>query len=315
MLQKYNLSKKMKTALRVINLNKQYRNKVQALKNFNLSVKENSFLALLGKNGAGKTTFIGIISSLVKKTSGKILACGKDIDRHTNKIKTFIGIVPQELNLPIFEKPIQVLINQAGYFGIPPKLSRERAYKYLTMLDLWNKHDSAILTLSGGMKRRLMLARALMHKPSVLFLDEPTVGVDIEIRYKIWNFLKELHNTGKTIFLTTHYLEEAEKLCDSLAIIDKGTILLHEKMSKILATAKNTLVLDIGNKDLDKSAITSKNNNIKFIDNYTIEINVTSNQKGINTILSKLISSGIIIRNIRHQQNSLENFFNNIITK
>ncbi len=300
-------------ALKVTNLTKLYPNGVKALDGLNISVKENSFLALLGKNGAGKTTFIGIISSLIKKSSGQVTVRGQDLDKNINKIKKFIGIVPQELNLPVFEKSMQVLINQAGYFGIPYKIAKERAYKYLLMLDLWHKHDSVVRTLSGGMKRRLMLARALMHQPSILFLDEPTVGVDIEVRYKIWNFLQSLHKEGKTIFLTTHYLEEAEKLCDSLAIIDKGKILLHEKMSSILTTSSSSsIVLDIDKIDVG-SEIFTKSDQVKFIDDYTIEIN--SSKENINDILQKLIKLKVKINNIRQQQSSLEQFFNNIANK
>lgn len=225
----------MKTILKVEHLCKTYSNNVIALKDFNLSIKENSFLALLGKNGAGKTTFIGIISSLVRKTSGKLSVLNLDIDKEPEKIKSLVGIMPQETNLPIFEKPLQILIDQAGYFGIPYSIAKERAHKYLLMLELWHKRDEQVLTLSGGMKKRLMLARALMNEPQILFLDEPTAGVDIEIRFKIWELIRELHQNGKTIILTTHYLEEAEKLCDSLAIIHNGSISLHDNMKDILA--------------------------------------------------------------------------------
>src|SRR5208282_1475089 len=221
-------------ALAIRGLTKVYGNGVKALAGVDLDVEQGDFFALLGPNGAGKTTLIGIITSLVNKTAGTASVFGFDIDRQLERAKSCIGIVPQELNFNQFESPLTIVINQAGFYGIPRPVARERAEKYLRQLQLWDKRNGAARGLSGGMKRRLMIARALMHEPRLLILDEPTAGVDIEIRRSMWEFLQEINARGTTIILTTHYLEEAESLCRDIAIIDKGTIIERDRMGNLL---------------------------------------------------------------------------------
>lgn len=314
-------------ALDIKDLTKVYSNSVQALKDFSMTVEDNSFLALLGKNGAGKTTFMGIISSLIKKSSGKVYVSGYDLDKNVEKIKSFIGIVPQEINLPVFEKPMQVLINQAGYFGIPRIESIKKAEECLKMLDLWSKRNHVIRSLSGGMKRRLMLARSLMHDPTILFLDEPTAGVDIEVRYKIWDMLKSLHKSGKTIILTTHYLEEAEKLCDKLAIIDKGKILSQVSMSSVLKNKNGIVMFDVEFRSKFTNQLASveelkktigNHQNISVLSHCTIEAKIdmcldSENNNSLNGVISHLVDCGIMIKNVKHKSIPLEDFFNSVI--
>lgn len=221
-------------ALSVRGLVKQYRNGAQALKGIDLTVGEGDFFALLGPNGAGKSTLISICTSLVTKTAGSVRVFGHDLDTDLEAAKACIGVVPQELNLNQFETLETIVVNQAGFYGIPRRLAYERAEKYLTQLSLWDKRHKMSRTLSGGMKRRLMIARALMHEPRLLILDEPTAGVDIEIRRSMWDFLRELNAAGTTIILTTHYLEEAETLCRNIAIIDGGRIAEADRMDRLL---------------------------------------------------------------------------------
>jgi ABC-2 type transport system ATP-binding protein len=222
-------------AISIRNLRKVYEGGIQALKGIDLSVQAGDFFALLGPNGAGKTTAIGILTSLVTKTSGDVEVFGVPVDKDPNKAKTYIGLVPQEFNFNIFEKVINIVITQAGYYGIPRKQALERAEEILKAVGLWDKRNEPSQKLSGGMKRRLMIARALIHKPKLLILDEPTAGVDVEMRHSMWNFLRKINKEGTTIVLTTHYLEEAEQLCKNVAIINKGEILLHEPMAGLLA--------------------------------------------------------------------------------
>src|SRR3989344_5466223 len=222
------------TALSIKNLKKTYPGNVEALKGIDLEIKKGDFFALLGPNGAGKTTIINIIISLVNKSSGTVKVFGHNIDTHLNDAKKMIGIVPQEFNFSIFEKPFDIVVQQAGYYGIPKKVAKERAEKYLKQLSLWKKRNSASRTLSGGQKRRLMIARALVHEPQLLILDEPTAGVDIEIRRSMWKFISDLNTSGRTIILTTHYLEEAESLCRNIAIIDHGKIIENTSMKDFL---------------------------------------------------------------------------------
>src|SRR5438105_6773221 len=221
-------------ALSVRGLTKTYRNGVQALKGVDLEVERGDFFALLGPNGAGKTTLIGIITSLVNKTAGEARVFGHDIDHELEAAKACIGIVPQELNFNMFESPYTIVVNQAGFYGIPRAVARERAEKYLKQLQLWDKRRGISRALSGGMKRRLMIARALMHEPRLLILDEPTAGVDIEIRRSMWEFMREINAKGTTIILTTHYLEEAESLCRNVAIIDEGRIIENDAMANVI---------------------------------------------------------------------------------
>src|SRR6204780_3173547 len=221
-------------ALAVHALSKTYRNGVQALKGIDLEVEQGDFFALLGPNGAGKTTLIGITTSLVTKTGGTVQVFGHDIDRELEAAKSCIGVVPQELNFNMFETPLTIVVNQAGFYGIERRIARTRAEKYQKQLHLWDKRDSMARGLSGGMKRRLMIARALMHEPRLLILDEPTAGVDIEIRRSMWEFLRNINEQGTTIILTTHYLEEAENLCRNVAIIDGGKIIERDSMANVL---------------------------------------------------------------------------------
>ena len=225
----------MTAALEISNLSKIYKGKTHALDKVSLEVKQGDFYSLLGANGAGKTTLLGILCGLVTKTSGNVKIFGVDIDNDFSQAKSQIAIVPQELNFNIFEKVISIVVNQAGYYGIPRKVALQRAEYYLQKLDLWHKRFTPAMHLSGGMKRRLMIVRALVTKPKLLILDEPTAGVDIELRRQMWAFLTELNNNGMTIILTTHYLEEAEKLCNNLAIIDKGKVIAAASMQDILA--------------------------------------------------------------------------------
>ena len=227
-------------ALSVRDLTKTYKNGVQALKGIDLDVEQGDFFALLGPNGAGKTTLIGIVTSLVNKTGGTAAIFGHDIDRELEAAKACIGVVPQEMNFNMFETPLTIVVNQAGFYGIPRPVARERAERYLKQLQLWEKRNAISRGLSGGMKRRLMIARALMHEPRLLILDEPTAGVDIEIRRSMWDFLREINQRGTTIILTTHYLEEAETLCRDIAIIDGGRIVESDRMSSAWLRRLNT---------------------------------------------------------------------------
>src|ERR1700678_186437 len=221
-------------ALVLRQLTKVYKNGIKALKGIDLEVAEGDFFALLGPNGAGKTTAIGIITSLVNKTGGTVEVFGYDLDLKLELAKSCIGIVPQEVNFNVFESVFTIVVNQAGFYGIPRRLAKQRAEKYLKQLQLWDRRNSVARSLSGGMKRRLMIARALMHEPRLLILDEPTAGVDIEIRRSMWDFLRKINASGTTIILTTHYLEEAESLCRNIAIIDKGGIIERDRMSNLL---------------------------------------------------------------------------------
>lgn len=225
----------MTPAVSVSNLRKQYPNGgVEALRGINLEVAQGDFFALLGPNGAGKTTLIGILSNLVYKTSGTAAIFGHDVTTDASKAKTFIGLVPQEFNFNIFEKVLDIVVDQAGFYGIPRKEALANAEPLLKELGLWEKRSEPSQKLSGGMKRRLMIARALIHKPQLLILDEPTAGVDVELRRSMWSFLRKMNTEGVTIILTTHYLEEAEQLCRTVAVINKGEILIHEPMKKLL---------------------------------------------------------------------------------
>lgn len=224
----------MAKAIEIVDLRKQYAGGVEALKGINLEVEEGDFFALLGPNGAGKTTMIGILTSLVTKTSGEARVFGASLETDKDLAKTYIGLVPQEFNFNIFEKVIDIVVTQAGYYGIPRKEAMSRAEELLKALGLWDKRNEKSQSLSGGMKRRLMIARGLVHQPRLLILDEPTAGVDVEMRLSMWEFLRKLNEQGTTIILTTHYLEEAEELCRNIAIINQGQIAIHESMQSLL---------------------------------------------------------------------------------
>lgn len=298
-------------ALSVKQLKKVYANGVEALKGIDLEVKQGDFFALLGQNGAGKSTTIGIICSLINKTSGSIHIFGHDLDLEKAQAKSLIGIVPQEMNFSLFEKISHILINQAGYYGIPRKTALERMEKYLREMGIWDKRDQPAFQLSGGMKRRLMIARALMNEPKLLILDEPTAGVDIELRHTLWNFLTKLNKQGTTIILTTHYLEEAEQLCKNVAIIDHGEIIENATMKSLInRLKKQTLVLDIQHPLPESLALTGYPH--RLVDETTLEIEITNDQS-INELVNLLTEQNIKISSMRNKTNRLEELFIHLV--
>jgi|TARA_Y100001937_G_scaffold36994_1_gene52844 ABC-2 type transport system ATP-binding protein len=293
-------------ALDITGLHKVYKSGTVALSGIDLQVRQGDFFALLGPNGAGKSTTIGVISSLVNKTRGKVSVFGFDIDSQLEQAKSQLGLVPQEFNFNQFETVLQIVVNQAGYYGVPKKIAIERAEKYLGQLGLWEKRHARARELSGGMKRRLMIARALMHEPKLLILDEPTAGVDIELRRSMWEFLRSINQQGVTIILTTHYLEEAEMLCRNIAIIDKGQIIENTTMKALLAKLTvETFVLDLAdvpaNLRLDEF-------NWRALDDHSIEVDVQKSQ-GLNPIFSQLSEQGIKVLSMRNKANRLEELF------
>ena len=297
----------MESALSVRGLKKTYDGGEEALKGIDFEVRQGDFMALLGPNGAGKSTTIGIISSLINKTAGRISIFGHDIDKDFATAKRFIGVVPQEFNFSLFEKVKDILFFQAGYFGIEPKIARERVEKVLHLLDIHGKRNEQSRMLSGGMKRRLMIARALVHEPRLLILDEPTAGVDIELRRSMWGFLKELNDNGTTIILTTHYLEEAEQLCRTIAIINHGEIVENTTMKSLLTKLdKETFVLDLEH-EID-SPVDLPNCSARLIDPTTLEVDVTKDSS-LNALFSSLESSGIRVKSLRNKTNRLEELF------
>jgi len=300
-------------ALTVKQLRKVYASGKQALKGIDLTVAEGDFFALLGQNGAGKSTTIGIISSLVKKTSGSISVFGYDMDSHFQEAKSLIGVVPQELNFSLFDKTLQILIHQAGYYGIPAKVAAERGEVYLKEMGLWEMHNQPALRLSGGMKRRLMIARALMNHPKLLILDEPTAGVDIELRHTLWRFLKNLNEQGTTIILTTHYLEEAEQLCKNVAIIDHGEIIENANIKMLVNQLKmQTIVLDID--DLPNHVFQLSGYEYRVIDDTSIEVDIYREQS-INDLFHALTQQNLKVTSMRNKTNRLEELFINLINE
>ena len=298
-------------ALSLKNLTKTYRNGVQALKGIDLDVEEGDFFALLGPNGAGKTTAIGIITSLVNKSGGTVAVFGHDIDTELEIAKSCIGLVPQEINFNQFEAVETIVVNQAGFYGIPRPLARQRTEKYLRQLQLWEKRHSMARSLSGGMKRRLMIARALVHEPRLLILDEPTAGVDIENRRSMWEFLRETNARGTTIILTTHYLEEAETLCRHIAIIDDGRIIEHDRMSNVVRKLQTeTFVFNL--RKAVSGVPTLPAYEVKLIDDHTLEIEVDREQN-LNDIFEKLTAAGIEVLSMRNKVNRLEDFFMRLV--
>ncbi len=294
-------------ALVVENLTKTYRNGLQALKGIHLTVPKGDFFALLGKNGAGKSTTIGILCSLVNKTSGKVAIFGHDIDHELEAAKSCIGVVPQEFNFNPFEKISQILINQAGYYGIPRNIATQRANHYLKKLGLYEKRNQIALRLSGGMKRRLMIARALINEPELLVLDEPTAGVDIELRHSLWEFLRELNNNGTTIILTTHYLEEAEQLCRHVAIIDRGHVIENADMKSILHRLHTqTIILDLAEPLNTPPQL--GNYPVKLIDKYTLETELKQDQT-LNELFTILNQHNLHVTSMRNKTNRLEEMF------
>ena len=307
------MSQSTAPALQITQLTKEYDDGFVALKGIDLNVAEGDFFALLGPNGAGKSTTIGIICSLVRKTAGSVTIFGHDIDPDFSSAKQFIGVVPQEFNFNQFEKPIDILVNQAGYYGIPAKIAAERAEKYLKQLGLWDKAHVPSRTLSGGMKRRLMIARALIHEPRLLVLDEPTAGVDIELRRSMWEFLQEINEQGTTIILTTHYLEEAESLCRNVAIIDHGQIVQNTSIRELISQlSKETFILDT-RESLD-SCPEVEGYPLKQVDTSTLEVDVDKAQS-INALFTALTEQGIDVVSMRNKTNRLEELFFDLVAK
>ncbi|PTU73518.1 ABC transporter ATP-binding protein [Pseudomonas mangrovi] len=303
----------MSTALSLRQLTKTYNNGFQALKGIDLDVAEGDFFALLGPNGAGKSTTIGILSTLVNKTSGTVNVFGNDLDRSPAALKRCLGVVPQEFNFSQFEKVFDIVVTQAGYYGIPRRLAGERAEQYLTQLGLWDKRDSASRELSGGMKRRLMIARALVHQPRLLILDEPTAGVDIELRRSMWSFLTELNAQGITIILTTHYLEEAEQLCRNIGIIDHGRIVENTSMRELLTQLHvETFLLDLKESLLIEPQLLGYP--ARLLDSHTLEVQVEKEQ-GITGLFQQLATQGIEVQSLRNKTNRLEELFVSLVEK
>jgi ABC-2 type transport system ATP-binding protein len=288
-------------------LRKTYRNGFEALKGVDLTVEEGDFFALLGPNGAGKSTLIGILTSLVNKSGGTVEVFGHDLDTEPERVKSLLGVVPQEFNFNLFLPVAEVVINQAGYFGIPRAEARARAEYYLRKLDLWDKRRAEMRLLSGGMKRRLMIARALVHRPRLLILDEPTAGVDIEIRRSMWSYLRELNAAGTTIILTTHYLEEAESLCRTIAIIDDGRIESVAETADLLAGLDTeTFVLNLKGRLAELPALGGFV--LEAVDDSTIEVQI-SREHSINALFEALSRNGIEVISLRNKQNRLEKLF------
>jgi ABC-2 type transport system ATP-binding protein len=301
------------TALVIENLHKTYRNGFEALKGISLQVAAGDFFALLGPNGAGKSTAISIIASLINKTSGRVAIYGHDLDREREAAKCRIGLVPQEFNFNMWEPVVEILVNQAGYYGIPRRLAFERAETYLKQLDLWGKRDTQARWLSGGMKRRLMIARALVHQPRLLILDEPTAGVDIEIRRSMWRFLREINRQGTTIILTTHYLEEAESLCRNIAIINHGRIIEQTSMARLLSQL-NTEVFVL-NLDKPLAAVPElPGYGVTLVDAQTLEVEVQREQS-MNDLFARLSPLGVSVLSMRNKQNRLEQLFIDLVDR
>ena len=300
------------TALEINNLTKIYPNKLIALNSINLNVNQGDFFALLGPNGAGKSTAIGIICDLTRKTSGSVKVFGHCIDENNDAAKSCIGIVPQEINFSLFETCLEIVVNQGGFYGIKRSHATKRAEKYLRKLNLWEKRNERSRNLSGGMKRRLMIARALVHEPKMLILDEPTAGVDVELRRSMWDFLIDINQQGVTIVLTTHYLEEAESLCKNIAIINHGKIVENTSMKKLLSKLnKETFIFDLNNPI--KELPNLDDYNLKLIDATTIEVEV-DRERNINKLFEILTKKNINITSMRNKTSRLEELFLKLLT-
>src|SRR6187431_3147555 len=300
-------------ALSIRGLTKTYKNGVKALKGVDLDVEQGDFFALLGPNGAGKTTLIGILTSLVNKSAGSVSVFGHDLDRELEAAKACIGIVPQEINFNQFETPETILVNQAGFYGIERGLARERAEQYLSLLQLADKRNKMARGLSGGMKRRLMIARALVHRPRLLILDEPTAGVDIEIRRSMWDFLREINAQGTTIILTTHYLEEAETLCRNVAIIDEGRIIENDAMANVIGKLQlEVFVLSL--LEPVSAAPGLAGYTVRLRNEREIEVEVAKGQ-GLNDVFAQLSAKGLHVSSMRTKTNRLEELFIRLVDK
>lgn len=300
-------------ALEIKNLTKTYKNKVEALRGIDLSVERGDFFALLGPNGAGKSTTIGIIASLVNKTSGSVSICGTDVDEDFPLAKSKLGVVNQEFNFSQFEKVIDVITAQAGYYGVDFKTATEKAESYLKKLGIWDKRNSIVRELSGGQKRRVMIIKALIHEPELLILDEPTAGVDIELRRSLWDFLIDINKAGTTIILTTHYLEEAENLCRNIAIIDEGQIIENTKMSNLLQQLENQVFL------IETNSKLPENFSIEGFDTQVLDENkfsvIVPKDVTINDLFDKSELGTIEVANMKNQTNRLEELFLNLTAK
>ncbi len=302
-------------AIRVQNVKKVYDTGTEALKDVSMEIAQGEFFGLLGPNGAGKSTLIGIVAGLTLKTEGTVEVCGVSTDANPDYAKTFIGLVPQEFNFNIFEKVEDIILDQAGYYGIPRSEAKVRAEKVLTKLGLWEKRKDMAQALSGGMKRRLMIARALVHEPKVLLLDEPTAGVDVELRRGMWDFLRELNEQGTTIVLTTHYLEEVEILCRRVAIINKGDIIAEGGVKELISKLNYvTLLLDTAEPVLKANEVLLRDLKIKKVDDTTLELTLKPGET-VNEAFRKLSSTGIQVVNIRNSGSRLEEVFVNLIKK
>jgi ABC-2 type transport system ATP-binding protein len=294
-------------ALVIKDLRKTWPNGVEALKGIDLTVRQGDFFALLGPNGAGKTTAIGIITSLVRKSAGTVTVFGHDLDREREAVKSCIGVVPQEVNLNMFERNDYTLINQAGYYGVPRGVAKGRAEKYLKALHLWDRRHDVARTLSGGMKRRLMIARALVHEPQLLILDEPTAGVDIEIRRSMWDLMREINAAGVTIILTTHYLEEAESLCRNVAIIDEGRIIENDSIVNVVRKLQlEVFVLTLEERLSAAPALDGYT--VRLRNEHEIEVEVAKGQ-GLNPLFERLSASSLKVASMRTKTNRLEELF------
>ena len=297
------------SALTITQLKKEYDTGTQALKGVNFVVPEGKFYGLLGPNGAGKSTLINIVCGLTEKSSGTVEVFGQSIDTHRNDTKEYIGLVPQEFNFNVFEKVIDIVVKQAGYYGIERKVALRNAEKYLKALELWDKRDQKSMTLSGGMKRRLMIARALVHEPKLLILDEPTAGVDIELRRGMWDFLRELNVNGTTIILTTHYLEEAEQLCERIAIVNQGNIVEEGSVKDLLAKLSvETYIFDLAESLSEKNTELISQFQVRVIDENTIEMDSVQGET-ITEMINALSRLGITVRSMRNKANRLEELF------
>ncbi|HEY0721063.1 MAG TPA: ABC transporter ATP-binding protein [Gammaproteobacteria bacterium] len=299
-------------ALEISALHKTYPNGFHAVKGIDLTVEQGDFFALLGPNGAGKSTTIGIIASLINKSSGTVKVFGHDLDREPMAVKRLLGLVPQEFNFNQFEPVGEIVLNQAGYYGVDPELAKPRAEWALRSLGLWEKRRNMARQLSGGMKRRLMIARALVHQPKLLILDEPTAGVDIELRRSMWSFLREVNAEGTTIILTTHYLEEAEQLCRNVAIIDHGRIIEHTSIKALLGQLdKETFILDL-KRELGSVPVLKCGYPLQMIDAHTLEVEVRREQ-GLNPVFEEFSAQGIEVLSMRNKTNRLEELFLDLV--
>ncbi len=300
-------------ALEISKLKKTYSNGVEALKGVSLVVEKGDFFALLGPNGAGKSTLIGIISSLVNASSGEVKVFGDSVQKNRSQAMRHLGLVPQEMNFNQFESPLDIVVNQAGYYGLPRGLALERGEKYLRQLKLWEKHDKPSRQLSGGMKRRLMIARAMVHEPELLILDEPTAGVDIEIRREMWEFIQQINNAGTTVILTTHYLEEAEQLCRNIAIINHGVLVKNTDVKSLLASLDvETFILDTREEITAPPLVDGIRT--QLLDPTRLEV-VVPKQRSLNSLFTQLNDQNIHVLSMRNKSNRLEELFMRMINE